>query len=184
MNKVILALLLGLGIVVSTHAEEATVTVAGVNSPAYTPSPVTQSEGLTNWFNEASAGKGPIAMPGYMWGFGGTPGSMAAGAPTNNIGYSAKVEQGVDWFAFDEDKKWRFNTFVNAMISKDTSSYAYTYGNVFAPAVGVKIRNVYESGLIEAGVQYVNQHNLTTSSASGQGVQAFVSYWFGWDLKR
>jgi hypothetical protein len=178
MKKIILAALIGF--VTTAYAADEIPT----KDSKYTPSPVTQAEGMNSWFNEASAGSGPIAMPGYSWGFAGTPSTFTAGAPNNAVGYSAKIEQGVDWFAFDEDKKWRFNTFVNAVISKDTSNYAYTYGNLFTPGVGAKIRNVYDSGLIEIGAQYVKQNNLTTSSASGQGVQAFVSYWFGWDLKK
>jgi hypothetical protein len=119
-----------------------------------------------------------------MWGNATSPSSVQPGAPSNNVGYSAKVEQGVDWFAFDQDKKFRLNTFVSALYARDTSNFAYTYGNVFTPAVGVKVRNVYESGLIEVGVQYVNQTNLNVGGSSGSGVQAFVNVWTGWDLKR
>jgi hypothetical protein len=141
-----------------------------------------KKEGLSDWFNVTT--EGPIAYPGYMWANAVSPSNLQPGAPKGNIGYSAKVEQGIDWFAFDQDKKIRLNTFVNAVYARDTSDFAYTYGNVFTPAVGVKVRNVYESGLIEVGVQYANQTNLNVAGSSGGGVQAFINVWTGWDLKK
>jgi hypothetical protein len=184
MKKIILAVLIGLGIGSIGYAAEPQGTVSVSNGSSYTPDPTTKKEGLNSWFNEASAGGGPIAYPGYMWGNAISPSSVQPGAPSSNVGYSAKVEQGVDWFAFDDDKKFRLNTFASALYARDTSNFAYTYGNVFTPAVGVKVRNVYESGLIEVGVQYVNQTNLNVGGSSGSGVQAFVNVWTGWDLKR
>lgn len=180
MKKVILAVSLGLGIMSAGYAADP----APAKESGYTPDPVTKNEGLSNWFNESSLGKGPIAYPGYTWGNATTPSSVQQGSPNGNLGYSAKIEQGVDWFAFDTDKKWRFNTYVSALYSRDTSNYAYTWGNQFTPAIGAKIRNVYESGLIEVGVQYVNQTNLNVSGQSGSGLQVFANYWMGWDLKR
>lgn len=182
MKKIILVVFLS--IMSTAYAAEPTGTVSVSTKSTYTPDPVTKSEGLNSWFNEASAGAGPIAYPGYIWGNATTPSNVQPGAPSNNVGYSSKIEQGVDWFAFDSDKKWRFNTFVSALYARDTSNYAYTYGNVFTPAVGAKVRNVYESGLVELGVQFVNQQNLNVSGSSGSGVQAFANYWFGWDLKK
>ena len=184
MKKIILTVLLSVGILSTGYAADPAGTVTVNSSSTYTPDPVTKKEGFNDWFNEASAGKGPIAYPGYMWGNAVSPSSVQPGAPSNNVGYGAKLEQGVDWFAFDADKKWRFNTFVSALYARDTSNFAYTYGNVFTPAVGAKVRNVYESGIIEVGVQFVNQQNLNVSGSSGSGVQAFANYWFGWDLKR
>lgn len=179
MKKIILSVLMSF-LSVCYAADQGTVTVSG----NYTPDPTTKKEGLNDWFNEASSGSGPIAYPGYMWANAVSPSNLQPGAPSNNVGYSAKIEQGVDWFAFDQDKKFRLNTFVNAVYARDTSNFAYTYGNQFTPAVGIKVRNVYESGLIEVGVQYANQTNLNVAGSSGGGVQAFVNVWTGWDLKR
>lgn len=124
---------------------------------------------------------GPIAYPGYIWGYGATPADVTPGSNKNNNIANGKIEQGVDWFAFGEDKKWRYNTFVNAYVTSDTAGY--DYNNKVQPAVGMKVRRTFDNGMIDIGVQAVYQHNTVTNQ-NGTGAQAFASFWFGWDLKK
>lgn len=101
----------------------------------------------------------------------------------NNTLLQGRVEQGL---IVGHLGSFRVNTFGAVNYSVDNNGLAYN--NKIAPMVGVKLqRDLGSRGILEAGVQVVHQNTfrgVTTGPSSGTGVQAFVSVWSGWDLKK
>ncbi len=127
---------------------------------------------------------GPIGYPGSAWSVLTVNPSPIRGTPEdNNVLLQGKVEQGVDWMRFGEDKRWRLNTYASVGYSWDKNGLAYN--NKVVPAVGVKVSRDFESGVVDIGVQAVHQRNfrgVTAGPSRGTGVQVYASYWFGWNL--
>jgi len=133
----------------------------------------------------ASAQGGPIGYPGSSWGTVTAPAGVGDTERNNTI-FQGKTEQGIDWFAFGRDKKWRFNTYASVGYSADSDKLSYN--NKFVPAIGMKVSRSFENGVVDIGVQAVMERRWITDTSgkagTGTGVQAYASYWFGWDLKK
>jgi hypothetical protein len=101
----------------------------------------------------------------------------------NNTLLQGRVEQGL---IVGKLGGFRVNTFGAVNFSADNNGLAYN--NKVAPMVGVKLqRDLGQRGIVEMGVQVVHQNNfrgVSSGPSSGTGVQAFVSVWNGWDLKK
>lgn len=124
------------------------------------------------------------SAPGSAWASMTANPSVVKGTPEdNNILLQGRVEQGL---IVGKVGGFRVNTFGAVNYSVDRNSLSYN--NKVAPMVGVKLqRDLGSSGIVEAGVQVVHQRNfrgVTGGPSSGTGVQAFVSFWSGWDLKK
>lgn len=122
----------------------------------------------------------PLEMPGSTWAYIVGP-SSSQGDERNNVLLQGKIEQGIVWFKFGEDGKWKLNTF--AALSYSLDSKGINYNNKAIPAVGVKISRDFENGVLDLGVQAV-QENRWKDNVNSTGVQAFASFWFGWNLKK
>lgn len=122
----------------------------------------------------------PVAYPGSNWSALTGP-SGASGAERDNILLQGRIEQGIDWVRFGTDNKLTLNTFASAAYSVDTRGL--DYNNKFAPAFGMKVRRSFDSGVLDVGVQLVNERRWKSKSDATIS-QVFISYWFGWDLKK
>jgi hypothetical protein len=134
----------------------------------------------------ASAGAfAQSSAPGSAWANLTYNPSPIKGTPEdNNTLLQGRVEQGL---IVGRVGGFRVNTFGAVNYSVDNNGLAYN--NKVSPMLGVKLqRDLGSSGIVEAGVQVVHQYNFRGVAAgqpnSGTGVQAFVSFWSGWDLKR
>lgn len=110
--------------------------------------------------------------------------SPIRGTPEDsNTLLQGRVEQGL---IVGRINGFRVNTFGAVNFSADNNGLAYN--NKVAPMVGIKLqRDLGKQGIFEAGVQVVHQRNfrgVTAGPSSGTGIQAFASFWSGWDLKR
>jgi hypothetical protein len=124
------------------------------------------------------------SAPGSAWASLTYNPSPIKGTPEdNNTLLQGRVEQGL---IVGRVGGFRVNTFGAVNYSVDNNGLAYN--NKISPMIGVKLqRDLGSSGVVEAGVQVVHQHNfrgVSSGPTSGTGVQAFVSFWSGWDLKR
>ena len=128
--------------------------------------------------------KAPVGFPGSHWSVLTFNPSPIKGTPEdNNVLLQGKIEQGIDWMRLGEDKRWRLNTYASVGYSWDKNGLAYN--NKVVPAVGVKMSRDFENGVLDIGIEAVHQRNfrgVTVGRDSGTGVQAYVSYWFGWNL--
>jgi hypothetical protein len=101
----------------------------------------------------------------------------------DNTLLQGRVEQGL---IVGEVAGFRVNTFGAVNYSADNNGLSYN--NKIAPMVGVKLQHDLGSqGIVEMGVQVVHQRSfrgVTSGPDNGTGVQAFVSFWSGWDLKK
>ena len=134
----------------------------------------------------SAEGLKPIGYPGSNWSvLTVNPGVIKNSAEEHNVLLQGKLEQGVDWLRFGADKNWRLNTYAALGYSVDKNAIAYN--NKLSPAIGVKVSRDFDSGVVDLGIQAVHEtHNRGVSSGpkSGTGVQAYASYWFGWNLKK
>jgi len=110
--------------------------------------------------------------------------SPIRGTPEDgNTLLQGRVEQGL---IVGKLGAFRVNTFGAVNFSADNNGLAYN--NKVAPMVGVKLqRDLGNQAILQMGVQVVHQNNfrgVTAGPSSGTGVQAFVSVWSGWDLKK
>ena len=135
---------------------------------------------------------GPVGYPGSTWGQFVTPSSVVKGTPEDgNWLYQGKVTQGVDWVKFGPSNSWVFDTYLSVGFSMDKNRLSYN--NKLVPAVGAKIVRTFSKGVIDVGAEVVHEEHFgdvydgatpvgQRLSQNGTGVQAYVSYWFGWNL--
>lgn len=128
----------------------------------------------------SAAASAQVAYPGSSWSTLTFPAGVA-GTEEKNVTLQGKFEQGIDWLKLGEDKKWTLNTYVSLGYSVDKDKL--DYNNKVVPAVGVKLTRSFDNGVIDIGVQLIHERRWISGS-SGTGVQAYGSYWFGWDLKK
>ena len=153
---------------------------AAVQAQSGDPAPVKGIDDATFF------GLNPIALPGYTWGSIMYPNSVISGRPDNVSGvFQGKVEQGADWFKFGDRKQFTLNTYVNVNYTADT--YGLPWNNNVKPAIGTKIRMDGDWGVADLGVQYVYEYDWKQPSGvknSGNGVQVYVDWYSGWNLKK
>lgn len=150
---------------------------------------------LTALLASSAALAGPIGYPGSTWGEFVTPSSVIKGSPEdNNWLYLGKVTQGIDWFKFGTDQKWTLDTYASFGFSMDRNHL--TYNDKIVPAIGVRVDRSFNNGIVTVGVEALHERHFgdmynggspvtgTPVRMSGNGVQAYVSYWFGWNLKK
>jgi hypothetical protein len=134
----------------------------------------------------SAEGLKPIGYPGSNWTvLTVNPGVIKNSPEDGNVLLQGKIEQGVDWLRFGADKNWRLNTYASLGYSWDKNALAYN--NKLVPAAGVKVSRDFDSGVVDLGVQVVHEihgRGVTSGPKSGTGVQAYASYWFGWNLKK
>jgi hypothetical protein len=124
----------------------------------------------------------PIGYPGSTWSvLTLNPGVIRGTPEDNNVLLQGKIEQGIDWFRIGTN--WKFNTYASLGYSWDKNGL--DYNNKLVPAVGLKFSRTFDSGVVDLGVQLVNENHFrsTATTKSGTGAQAYASYWFGWNLK-
>jgi hypothetical protein len=122
----------------------------------------------------------PIAYPGSTWGQLVYPAGLVGEEKTDAL-LSGRVEQGVDWFRFGEDK-WKFNTYAALGYSVDNKGLSYY--NKLTPALGLKVSRSFDGGSLDLGVQVIHERRWKDSDSSNSGVQAYANWWFGWDAKK
>lgn len=133
----------------------------------------------------AFADAGPIGYPGSNWSQLTFNPSPISGTPEdNNVLLQGKIEQGIDWKRFGANNEWTLNTYASMGYSADKNGLAYN--NKLVPAVGVKMRRSFENGVLDIGAEVVHQRNFKQDFGrdSGTGAMVYVSYWFGWNLKK
>jgi hypothetical protein len=141
----------------------------------------------------AMAYDGPIAYPGSSYGAVIGPSAVLKLTPeSNNVLYLAQIIQGVDWFRF-AGNTLTFDTYGKVTFGDDMNHL--TYNDKVAAAFGARVDRHFADGILTVGVEGVDEHhwgdgwngqlNLPASNGSmnGFGVQAYASYWFGWNLK-
>lgn len=134
----------------------------------------------------SSASADPVGYPGSTWStltF--NPGVIKDTPEQDNLLLQGKIEQGIDWFKFGDDNQWKFNTYASLGYSADRNGLSYN--NKLVPAVGMKVSRNFENGVLDIGVQAVHENHfrgVNYGPRSGTGVQLYVSYWFGWDLRK
>lgn len=134
----------------------------------------------------AQDGLKPIGYPGSNWSvLTVNPGVIRGTAEDNNVLLQGKLEQGIDWVKFGSNKEWTFNTYASLGYSVDRNALAYN--NKLVPAIGAKISRKFDNGVLDLGLQAVHENHFRGVPAgtpeSGNGVQLYASYWFGWNLK-
>jgi hypothetical protein len=122
----------------------------------------------------------PLAYPGSAWSVVTFPAGVA-GAEEHNTTLSGKVEQGIVWQKFGANKEWALNTYASFGYSVDREGLGYN--NKVVPAIGVKMTRTFSNGVVDVGVQAVHE-NRFKDHQRGSGVQAYVSVWSGWDLRK
>lgn len=122
----------------------------------------------------------PIGYPGSAWAVVTFP-TSTTGAEKDNLMFQGKIEQGIDWMYLDSKDKWKLNTYVSFGYSVD--SEAFGYNNKAVPAIGVKTVRSFNNGVLEFGVQAIHEDRWI-DGVSSNGVQAYASTWFGWNLKK
>ncbi len=125
----------------------------------------------------------PISFPGYTWGNFQFPNSVIKDtADYQNMVYQGKIEQGVVWAKFGNAKEFSLNTFADFNYTLDTRGLVYN--NKILPGLGIKIQHQLADKIVsEYGVKVVYENQWKNGGGEGWGVQAFVNYWGGWDLK-
>jgi hypothetical protein len=125
-----------------------------------------------------------IAAPGSSWSTLTYNPSPISGLEKNNVLLQGNIEQGLVWKQFDSG--WRLNTYGAVAYSRDRNSFAYN--NRVTPALGVKFQKPFDDGMVDVGLQLANQRTYRGATAgfpsSGTGIQLYVQYWTGWDLKK
>jgi hypothetical protein len=136
-----------------------------------------------------AASAAPIGYPGSTWGAVVFPASVGGEERSgqlvrDNVLLQGKLEQGVDWLRFGDDK-YKLNTY--AAIGYTFDNKGFSYNNKLSPALGVKVTRTVGTGTLDLGLQVVHEYRLKpgrTERKSDTGVQAYVGWWFGWDLKK
>jgi len=123
---------------------------------------------------------GPLGYPGSAWAVVTFP-TSTSGPEKDNLMFQGKIEQGIDWMYLDSKSKWKLNTYVSFGYSVD--SEAFGYNNKAVPAIGVKTVRSFDNGVLEFGVQAIHEDRWI-DNVSSNGVQAYASTWFGWNLKK
>lgn len=141
----------------------------------------------------ALAYDGPIAYPGSSWGAVVGPSTVLKLTPeSGNVLYMGKITQGIDWFKF-AGNTLTFDTYGSVTFSDDMNHL--TYNDKIQAAFGARVDRHFADGILTVGVEGINEHhwgdgwsgllNVPASdpSMNGFGVQAYASYWFGWNLR-
>lgn len=135
---------------------------------------------------------GPVGYPGSTWGHFAFPSSAYnAGVEKDNWIYQGKITQGADWLAWGHNDSWVLDTYGSFGFSVDRNKL--DYNNKLVPAIGVNVtkhfgqsESIFKGGNITFGVEGLYERHFTTpdypGKRSGFGVQAYISYWGGWDL--
>lgn len=132
---------------------------------------------------EQKAAFRPLGYPGYTWGSVVFPSSIIGGVEENNILLQGKIEQGVDWFKLGSNKNITLNTFVDVGYSLDNKQIAWN--NKITPGIGLKLKHDVFSVRFEYGIRYgYEQRWHDPINKSGTGVQVFVNWSAGWNLKK
>lgn len=123
-------------------------------------------------------------MPGSAWASLTANPSVVKDTPEdNNLLLQGRVEQG---YIVGRVGDFKVNTFAAVNYSLDKNGLSYN--NKLAPALGIKLqRPLGDNGILEIGIQAVHQRNfrgVAYGPREGTGIQAFVSFWSGWDLKK
>ena len=133
----------------------------------------------------AGGASAQLSMPGSNWSnltYNSDP--VRFGGEKKNTLLQGNIEQGAIWTEFDGG--WKLNTYVAMGYSLDNLGYAYN--NKVTPTLGVKMQRPWDGGIVDVGVQAVYQNNFrgipAGASDSGTGVQFYVQYWTGWNLKK
>lgn len=130
--------------------------------------------------------KAPLGYPGSNWSvLTLNPGVIRGTPEDDNILLQGKIEQGIDWVKFGTDKAWTLNTYVSLGYSVDRNALAYN--NKIVPALGAKMSRRFDNGVLDLGIQAVHENHFRGVApgvrSRGNGVQAYASYWFGWNLR-
>lgn len=123
----------------------------------------------------------PLGYPGSSWSvLTYNPGVIENTRERGNVLLQGKIEQGIDWTKFGG---WTLNTYASVAYSLDKNKI--DYNNKLVPAVGVKMSRKFDSGVFDVGVQAVHERRIRVDgpNKTGNGVQVYASYWFGWNLK-
>lgn len=128
----------------------------------------------------AGAQAQPLSYPGSTWGSLMFPSGLSK-PEDRDLLLTGRIEQGAVWFRFGEEERWRLNTYAAFSYSVDNQGLGYY--NKYAPAVGVKVQRVFDDGLLDIGVQLAHERRFKDRVTSN-GAQAYVNWWFGWDLKK
>lgn len=131
-----------------------------------------------------SANAQSTSYPGSAWAnMTVNPSVVKNTAEENNVLLQGRAEQGM---IVGHVGDFRVNTFGALNYSVDRNGL--DYNNKIAPMVGVKMqRDLGSRGIVEFGVQAVHERHfrgVNGGPSTGTGVQAFVSVWSGWDLKK
>lgn len=131
----------------------------------------------------ATSASAQISYPGSNWSsLTLNPGVIRGTPEDNNVLLQGNLEQGIVWKQMGD---WRVNTYGAVSYSADSNGLAYN--NKIVPAIGIKMQRPWDSGNLDVGVQLVHQHNfrgVSDGRSSGTGVQIYVQYWMGWNLKK
>jgi hypothetical protein len=122
----------------------------------------------------------PVGYPGSTWSTLTGPAGVA-GTEEKNVVLQGKLEQGIDWVRLGKNKNWTLNTYLSAGYSVDKDKL--DYNNKIVPALGVKLSRKFDNGVVDFGIQAVHERRWIDGK-SGSGIQAYATYWFGWDLKK
>lgn len=132
----------------------------------------------------ATCASAQLAYPGSNWSnltYNSNP--VRFGDEKTNTLLQGNIEQGIVWKEFSGG--WRLNTYAAMGYNFDT--IGLPYNNKITPTLGVKFQRPWDGGIWDVGAQVVHQRNFKIpdgSPSSGTGVQAYVQYWTGWNLKR
>lgn len=164
----------------TTHAEDfkgnvVSNTVYGM-ADAVTESVRGVKESIRSW-------DGPIGYPGNTWGTLVYAAKAPDGFPRRRI--EGIVEQGVDWFRFGDEKKWKYNTFVAAEYVLNTDSQGVT------PVIGMKVNRAFSDGSLDLGLRvkrgstYLSPVGVSFAGGTERvtRTEVFATYWFAWNLK-
>lgn len=123
----------------------------------------------------------PVAYPGSMWGQLMYPAGLTDEEKTNTL-LSGRIEQGVDWFRFGDDR-WKFNTYIAIGYSVDNKGLFYN--NKLTPALGAKVSRSFDRGVLDLGIQAIHERRWKdANNGNNSGVQVYASWWFGWDARK
>ncbi len=131
-------------------------------------------------FGASAEGLKPLSMPGSAWSVLTGPAGFA-GAEEKNILLSGKIEQGAVWAKYGQNQEWALNTYASFGYSVDREGIGYN--NKLVPAIGVKMTRSFNGGIVDIGIQAVHENRFKDHQRGG-GVQAYVSVWGGWDLRK
>jgi hypothetical protein len=130
----------------------------------------------------AFAASAQSSYPGSNWSeMTVNPGVIAGTPESGNVLLQGNIQQGM---IVGEVGAFKVNTFVGMNYSVDRNGLSYN--NKLVPMVGVKLQRDIPGGVMDMGVRLVHEthfRGVDTGPKSGTGVQAYISYWTGWNLK-